>query len=288
MPLSLIKGQYRVLHTSPDGDSIKFYADDPGIWRRLRLRVHANHTGGVQLRLDGIDALETHYLPKGGTLGMQHQPVHFAKAAASALLEFIGFHHVTRGDNGIVSAARPDYVEGYILTRYADVYGRAVAFAFKGHAQQADGADVQLDTPLLLRSANYHILTHGLAYPTYYTQLYPDIRREMTKAVHQARATNTGLWPGDKTLIGFELDSVQAITDNHVILPKLFRRLMDYLAINDGAVSLTGFKSYLESRNDRIVILPEGHVTGFDFVVDVKGQTTKLTTAPEDLVFIEK
>src|SRR3569832_2651230 len=102
MPLSLIKGQYRVLHTSPDGDANKFYADDPGFWRRLRLRVHAIHTGGVQLRLDGSDALETHYLPKGGTLGMQHQPVHFAKAAASALLEFIGFHHVTRGDNGIV------------------------------------------------------------------------------------------------------------------------------------------------------------------------------------------
>ncbi|MFM7448027.1 MAG: hypothetical protein ACKO24_05475 [Leptolyngbyaceae cyanobacterium] len=73
-----------------------------------------------------------------------------------------------------------------------------------------------------------------------------------------------------------------------MILPKLFRRLLDYLAINGGSVSLAGFKDYLESRDDRLIILPDGHVTGFDYVVEVNNQTVKLTQPPERLVFIEQ
>ncbi|WP_258002615.1 hypothetical protein [Fischerella thermalis] len=40
--------------------------------------------------------------------------------------------------------------------------------------------------------------------------------------------------------------------------------------------------------DDRLIILTEGHVTGFDFVVEVDGQNLKLNYQPEDLVFIEK
>jgi hypothetical protein len=73
-----------------------------------------------------------------------------------------------------------------------------------------------------------------------------------------------------------------------VILPKLFRRLIDYLAINDSSVSLARFKDYLESRDDRLIILPDGQITGFDNVVEVKGETVKLTHPPERRVFVEQ
>ncbi len=46
--------------------------------------------------------------------------------------------------------------------------------------------------------------------------------------------------------------------------------------------------SYLESCNDRLIILPNTHITGFDYVVEVQDQTIQLTYPPERLVFDEK
>lgn len=288
MPLKLIAGNFKILNTAPDGDSIKFYPDDPNIWKKLGIKVRANHAGGVQLRLDGIDALETHYQPRIGSLGLQHQPKTLAHSAAAELLKFLGFDQVTRDSHEVVTAATPQQLPGFILTRFADTYGRSVAFVFKGNAPGADGSDVYLDKSLLHQSANDHLLAAGLVYPTFYSKLYVDLQQEMTKSTDKARHGHTGIWQVDKTTEGFVLEQLRTITDKVVILPKLFRRLLDYLAINGGSVSLAGFKDYLESRDDRLIILPNGHITGFDYVVEVNAQTIKLTQPPERLVFIEQ
>ena len=284
MPLMLIKGNYRILNAAPDGDSIKFYPDNPGLWRPLGVRT--NSSGGGQLRLEGIDTLETHYQPTPATLGMLHQPAQFAQGAAEELLKFFGFRNVVRGNRETVVSAQPQQTAGFILTRFSDVYGRCVAFAFKGGHTQADGAYIYLDKNLLRKSANHHMLGQGLAYPTYYSKLYPDLRQEMTRAVTSAR--RKGLWLQDKTTTGFLVKNIAALTERNVILPKLFRRVVDYLAMNDGDLSLAGFKDYLESRQDRMIILPQGHVTGFDYVIKVTGQRIKMTVPPGQLVFMEK
>lgn len=288
MPLNLIKGYFKILNTAPDGDSVKFYPDNPNIWKQLKIKVHPNQSGGVQLRLDGIDALETHYHPQLGGMGMQHQPKALGQAAATELLKFLGFSHVTRNAQQVVTAATPQQIPGFILTRFADAYGRSVAFVFKGQAPGADGSEVYLDKALLHQSANDHLLAAGLAYPTFYSKLFVDLRQEMTKTTDKARHNKKGIWQVDQTTNGFALETLETITEDVVILPKLFRRLLDYLALNDGSVSLAGFKEYLESRDDSVILLPEGHVTGFDYVVDVTDQTIKLTRPPEQLVFMEK
>lgn len=289
MPMTVIKGKFRVIHTAPDGDSIRFYADNPQLWKKISKSIRTNATGGVQLRLDSIDALETHFSPKGGSLGgVQHQPLKYAHEASNELLKFLGFSKVTRGSSEKVTSATPDEVPGFILTRFADMYGRGVAFAFKGKTKEEDGSDIFLDKSLLAKSANYHLLSTGFAYPTFYSKLYPDVRSQLATAAQTARSENKGLWKEDKTNAGFVLESLETITDEAVILPKLFRRLLGYLAINDGSVALDGFKSYLESLDDKLIILPDGHVTGFDYVVTVEGQNLKLTQQPENLVFIEK
>ena len=59
MPLKLIEGQFRIVNAAPDGDLIRFYPSSANAWRRIGNRVRTNHSGGGQLRLDGIDALET-------------------------------------------------------------------------------------------------------------------------------------------------------------------------------------------------------------------------------------
>jgi hypothetical protein len=77
------------------------------------------------------------------------------------------------------------------------------------------------------------------------------------------------------------------LTDEVVILPKLFRRLVDYLELNGGDPALDAISAYLAQRGDPVLILSTGHYTGFDYVVRVTGQTVRLTTAPENLVFQE-
>jgi endonuclease YncB( thermonuclease family) len=287
MPMLLIEGDYRPLHTEPDGDSLRFYPRDPSQWKLLPgpHQVRPNTKGGAQMRFDGIDALETHY-PTSGGFGIVHQPLTFGHKAAQEVLHWLGFTHVVRAADETVTAVQPQQIPGYILSRTADKYGRCVAFIFKGKAPAASGTFIHFGIAELHKSLNYHLLNLGLAYPTYYTKLYPDIRTEMTKAVHAARQ-GKGLWPADVTNAGFVLQGAQTVFETAVILPKLFRRLMDYLAINDDDDSLAGFLPYLAARDDRMFILSTGHSTGFDFVVEVTGQNLKLTRPPEDLVFVE-
>ena len=103
----------------------------------------------------------------------------------------------------------------------------------------------------------------------------------------QARDAVKGVWPGDRDRKGVDVKSLATLTDDAIVLPKLFRRLVDYLALNDGAVSLDGFPAYLAQRQDPVFILSTGHYTGFDFGVEVRGQVVRLTTEPENLVFQE-
>jgi endonuclease YncB( thermonuclease family) len=290
MVMILIEGNFSILNAAPDGDSIRFIPNNPSLWKKLETKVHPNKLGGVQLRLDSIDTLETHYRPNVGAIGTQHQPKKLADAAATRLLDILGFDSSTieRGKEEKVKKAVPDRVPGYIMTRFADAYGRAVAFACKGKSDKPDGESIFVDKALIRQTANYQLLAQGLAYPTFYSKLYVDLRRELTAAVTQARSKKLGIWAEDATNTGFNLTSLKTITDEVEILPKLFRRLLSYLAINDGGVELDGFAEFLEANQDRILILSEGRMTGFDNVVEIDGQTLKLTEQPENLVFFEK
>jgi endonuclease YncB( thermonuclease family) len=285
MPMLCLAGTFRILDTEPDGDSIRFYPDDPAQWARVpgENRVRTNATGGAQLRLDAIDALETHYSPPGGT--PLHQPLVLAHAAADELLRWLGFKGVQR-DGEKVTAATPDALPGYLLTRGADRYGRCVALVGRGDPPGTSGTEIRVTLAMLRRTANHRLITTGLAYPTFYLKLYPDLRAELAKQAQQAHSS-TGVWAVDRTQKGVTVADLSTLTDDAVILPKLFRRLADYLDLNAGDPSLAGFPAYLAQRNDPVFILATGHYTNFDFVVRVDGQTVRMTTEPEGLVFQE-
>ena len=285
MPMLCLAGTFRIVGTEPDGDSIRFYPDDPALWVGVPgpNPVRTNAGGGAQLRLEGIDALETHYSPRGST--PLHQPLEFAHEAGDELLRWLGFRGVER-DGERVTAATPDQVEGFILTRGADLYGRCVALAGRGQPPGQSGAQIMVKVSLLRRTANHRLVSTGLAYPTFYLKLFPDLRAELTKQARSARPA-TGLWARDRTEKGVDVATLATLTDQAVILPKLFRRLIDYLDLNDNDPSLDGFSAYLAQRVDPVLILSTGHYTGFDYVVNVVGQVVRLTTPPEDLVFQE-
>src|SRR4051794_1103008 len=223
MPMTLVKGHYRIVGASPDGDSVRFYPLDPGVWAAAGIVVRTNSTGGVQLRLDAIDALETHYTPPHATSPWR-QPADLGDGAASALLDLLGFRNVVRDERGYVTSATPEQTPGYILTRFADKYGRAVATAFPGgrRGRAVDGSGIYLDVDELHRSVNYQLLATGWVYPTFYSKLYVELREDLAAAAVTARTAGKGVWAQDATLTGFRLESRTQLSEDLVILPEAF------------------------------------------------------------------
>jgi hypothetical protein len=127
----------------------------------------------------------------------------------------------------------------------------------------------------------------GLVYPTYYSKLFPDLRNALTAAANQARINKTGVWAEDATTSGATITSLQALDDQLVLLPKLFRRLVDYLALGAGDISLNGFLAFLASRDDRLFVISAAQATGLDNITQVDGQTVRLVHPPDDLIFLE-
>jgi endonuclease YncB( thermonuclease family) len=287
MPMTLIKGVFRILNTAPDGDSIRFCANHPAYWDLLEHKVRRQSGGSVQLRLEGIDTLETHFEPQYGNLGIVHQPIAFAHAAAAELLEFLGFDRITRQQDEEVTSSIPEEVPGYILSRCGDRNGRCVAFAFAGEISKPDGSQVRVHRDWIQESVNLHLLRSGLAYPGFYTKLYPELRQEMAIAVQEARGNQEGLWEEDQTNTGFELKELRTLTRDVVMFPKLFRRLVCYLASNGESLSLKQFREYLEDCGDRILSEPAERMLALSDLVEIKGQSIKLTQPPEVMVFIE-
>jgi endonuclease YncB( thermonuclease family) len=268
---------------------IRFYPDDPGVWDTAGIAVRPNSTGGVQLRLDAIDALETHYTPPHAPAPWRQQ-VDLGAGAATALLDLLGFHDVVRDERNYVTTATPDQTPGYILTRFADKYGRAVAMAYAGNrrGRATDASEVFLDVAELRRSVNYQLLDAGWVYPTFYSKLYVDLRDDLAATTVTARSAQRGVWAEDATLSGFRLTSRKQLTDELVIMPKLFRRLAEYLTLDDtGKVSLAGFPAFLAAHADRLFTIPAGQATSFDTLIARRGQTLHLTLPPEQIIFQE-
>ncbi len=289
VPVTLVKGSYKIVGASPDGDSVRFYPDDPAVWVRTGIAVKANAAGGVQLRLDAIDALETHYTPPQAAMPWRQQ-VGLGDGASQALLDLLGFTDVARDARGYVTSSTPLTRTGYILTRFADKYGRAVAMAYPGarRGRLPDGGSVHLGVAELRRSVNWHLLDAGWVYPTFYSRLYVDLRDDLAATAVAARSASRGVWAEDATLPGFSLRTRAQLTDDLVILPKLFRRLAEYLTLDDtGGVSLAGFLPFLAAYDDRLFTVPDGQFTSLDTLIERRGQTLRLTVPPEHIIFQE-
>jgi endonuclease YncB( thermonuclease family) len=268
MPFTLIQGTYLPNAGTPDGDSLRFLADDLSLWKKLEgapveLGTGAQTKDTVQLRLEAIDAIE-----KGAL-----QPL--ATEARDNLLKRLGF-----------DAQRTPTPRGYVLARMTDdKTRRPIAFAFAGASKLRDGASITLEAPLLRKSANYLQMQDGFAYPLYYNTLFAALREEFNRALAQAKAAKRGYWPSDKTQTGVSVTSKQSLKTIAPIWPKLWRRLDEHFRTQ---TSLTGFIALLEKKNERLGILSLMEERGLQDIVQVRGNTVQLLYAPEDLRVVGK
>jgi len=277
MPFHVIQGTFHVKGYSPDGDSIRFKADHEDNWELLNgPPAKLNARGHAQLRLEAIDTLETHFQNV-------HQPLNLAKQAMDHLIAQVGITGVQWNPQGTMVTQANDGTTGYIISREVEKNRRPVAFAFAGVPPEDDGGSIFLNAARVEQSANAEMLRSGLAYPTYYKGLFSDLRNALTALAKSARQGQQGLWLHDKTNTGFAVTGMQSITDDHVILPKLFRRLAAYL---EGGGTVQGFKQHLAQLAEEVLIISTAHSTHFDTVIDVTGDTVKMTELPENLLFM--
>lgn len=269
----------------PDGDTVKFRPDTPALVEGLARpsgRPPDLNKRGISVRLEAIDALETHF-------SETHQELAGANEARDELLRRLGFTHVTYFEDlpNKVHTADQDELPGYVLSNGIDANGRLIGFVYPGDAPGPDGSTVFLENAQLDQSLNAVLLDLGLVYPAFYATLPAELRSHLAEVSRAARAAGKGIWPrstadpdGAATVV--DLDAAEAL----VMWPKLFRRLVPFLAT--GATDFDGFDAWLRAdpvnRDDALFLLGKLEHGNLHDVVRASGDQIQLTAWPEDFV----
>ena len=298
MPYKIIPGEFglyyktnRHVGSRPDGDSMWFKPAVSGTLVTLGDRsINYNKGGYAQLRFEGIDALELHYK------GSNHQRFPQCANARDVLLTTTGFTDVkyapssTTDIDTAVRDSTPKAIQGYILTRGADIYGRPVAFVYTGKppAPNSNG-EFWLKPDHLKKSLNAHLMSVGEAYPSFYTGLPWDLRGELRKLKVDAKTNNQGLWPVDASMKNSSIGGIAAL-GSLALWPKLYRRLFSFFKA--GNTNIADFETWIRDpnhdRDDEIWIISRGELGNFHDIFEVKNGKLKLVVDPDDMVIVPR
>jgi endonuclease YncB( thermonuclease family) len=193
MSYTLLRGSFVIRYPDlprqgpePDGDTVKFLPDTPALVEALPRRSGTPpdiNARGISVRLEAIDALETHF-------GETHQELAGANAARDELLRLLGFTNIVFFDDlpNKVQSADQDAIRGHVLSNGIDGNGRLIAFVYPGEHPGPDGMVVFVDEALVDQSLNAVLLAAGHAYPAFYATLPADLRTHLAKVSEAARA----------------------------------------------------------------------------------------------------
>ncbi|HEX6469448.1 MAG TPA: thermonuclease family protein [Streptosporangiaceae bacterium] len=288
-----IHGELVVIGYEPDGDSVRFVADDPGLFAQIQrgYKVRpSGRDGSVQLRFEAIDTPETHY-------GKDSQPL--GGAARDSLLGWIGFADLAYGaDGNKVTEARPRAVRAVALTKAADPHGRPISYVIAREDDlPEDGRWHVVGAAMLDKTLNARALAEGSAYPTFYTSTPVRHVSHLRTLAAKARANRLGVWAADHTAAFRLIDQSSIGPDGQLILPKLFRRATDYLK-DVGAGKFTGnLADWLDAnahtptrQEDDIVVLSScgGVEVPLSVLVEQHNDTVAFRPDLLDIKFVEK
>ncbi|HYZ36510.1 MAG TPA: thermonuclease family protein [Pseudonocardiaceae bacterium] len=287
-----IQGELVIAGYEPDGDSVRFIADDTAHYAALkradRLRPSPRDRS-VQLRFDGVDAPELHY-------GTDAQPL--GDTARDALLSWIGFTAIEydRNEKTRVRSATPISIRAAVLAQMVEANGRPVAYVLVDTAANlpADGSWVNVDDGLLDRTLNARLLSQGQAYYTVYTSTPVSHRSHLRAIAAAARTARCGVWTEDSTAEFVLIDQKSIGPDGQLILPKLFRRCTDYLkavakgfAGNLGDWLIASSATPTRDENDRVLLRDTTEVHLSD-LIQQRNEHIAVQADLLDLTFVEK
>ena len=274
----VIAGTFHVKGFQPDGDSIRFQANNPVNWDFFQWVTAADKAAQKkQLRVESIDALETHY--EG-----YHQPRPFALAALESLLEMLGITSVTYSLALTQIVDANDAKPGFIASASVDRFGRPVSYLFPKKAKLTDGAVMDSATLPIEDSLNFELAREGLVYPTFYTTTDRTFAEKIRAVVARARTTRRGIWSIDKTS-DFTLLDVRTLQEDIIVLPKIFRRLIGFF---DGYSDFDKLGDYLKKQRDNLVLWDGTKKKSLADLMTITGRRIQMKTPVEDILFNPK
>jgi endonuclease YncB( thermonuclease family) len=286
--LLAMQGRLVIAGYQPDGDSVRFIADDPGLFKTLRRGYKIRRSardGSVQLRLEAIDAPELHYGPAAQPEGA---------SARDWLVAEVGFRDPTyQPGSSTVTAATPDSVHAVIYTKASDPNGRPISYLQIGGRLPADGAWTHVTTEVLDRTLNARAVRAGVAYPTFYTSTPATHVAYLRELARAAREEKAGVWAVDQTALFQLVDQDSIGPQGQLILPKLFRRCTDYLKDVAGGFRgnladwLRANSSGSRQEDDRVV-LPGGVEVSLSSLLDQRNRWIAFDPDLLDIAFVEK
>lgn len=259
----VFRGQLYAVGLKPDGDTITFLPADPAAVAALpdadgapgSVEFDPSRNGAVSVRLQGLDALETHYQPvvtevkpvgvptpttPKPSVGNHHQRHDLSRAAAHALLGLLGvtvtaadwhpWGHLRRVTVGgvVISEKYKENVEVVVVSDGADTKGRVLGWVFPGSVALAEGqllTEAEL-VGLVKTSCNGQLLNQGMAWPYFYMTLSSDLRGKLAYYAGTAQRYGRGVWPQDQTRSGMSATTVTALNEQAVLMPYLYRKLL--------------------------------------------------------------
>ena len=274
----VIAGTFHVKGFQPDGDSIRFQANDPKNWDFFKSDTdNDKKEKRKQLRVESIDALETHY--EG-----YHQPRPFALAALESLLEMLGIRSVIYSLSLTQIVDADDGKPGFVASASVDRFGRPVSYVFPKSAKLTDGAEMDSSTLPIEDSLNFLLAREGLVYPTFYKSTDRIFAQKIRDVVSRARRTKRGIWSIDKTP-DFTLYDIRTLQEDILILPKLFRRLVGFF---DRYSDFSQLGDYLARQKDKLELWDGTKKNSLAELMKISGRRIQLKTPPEDILFNPK
>lgn len=274
----IVAGTFHVKGFQPDGDSIRFQANKPENWDFFQWETEAlKASKKKQLRVESIDALETHY--EG-----YHQPRPFAIAALESLLELLNIKSVTYSLSVTQIVDADDGKAGFIASATTDNFGRPVSYLFPKNAKLNDGDVMDSATLPIEDSINFQLAREGLVYPTFYTTTDRIFAEKIRAVVARARKTKRGIWSIDKTP-DFTLLDIRALQEDILLMPKLFRRLVGFF---DNYSDFGKLEEYMKKQRDNLVLWDGTKKKSMADLMKITGRRIQMTTPVEDILFSPK
>jgi hypothetical protein len=132
-------------------------------------------------------------------------------------------------------------------------------------------------------------VTTGVAYPLLYTSTAPDLRAAFTAMAGTAAEQRLGVWAADSSARFSVADPEDVGPDGALILPKLFRRTVDYLRDrSDPRLTLPQWLAARPDTEDDDVVVADAPAVPLHTLLAQDGDTVTFSPGLLDLVFVER
>lgn len=278
----VMHGSFHVKGRAPDGDSVAFRAKNAAHWDHFKWRKPSSKPDPVknrpvQLRIEAVDALETHY--EGF-----NQPKAIAQAATDTLLRTFGITALSYNLNFTKIVDATDGVPGTLISAGLDGFDRPISFVAKGHVLKDGDMLERMPEDLLVQTVNYELAVGGVVYPAYYFGIDGNALKVFQEVFEKTRAGRIGIWAFDRTS-EFTYWGPQTVIDSVIVYPKVFRRLVCFA---EARAAFDDIGAYLKSKPDYLTVLSRDEDTQLDRLVQVSGRKVAIDLDPNNVLFGKK